>query len=58
MMVALAGDRPGFEEAARSLFAADPEAFRKRIEPWPADVREHLVRLADPDHETAATSAA
>jgi hypothetical protein len=51
VMVALAGDRPGFEEAARALFAADAEAFRARIERWPKDIREHLLRLADPEHE-------
>src|SRR5512133_1154448 len=28
VMVAVAGDRPGFEEAARALFAADLDAFR------------------------------
>lgn len=50
VMVALAGDRPGFEEAARSLFAGDMPAFRGRVERWPRDIREHLLRLADPDH--------
>lgn len=50
VMVALAGDRPGFEEAARSLFAADLDAFGARLERWPRDIREHLLRLADPDH--------
>ena len=56
VMVALAGDRPGFEEAARSLFAADLQAFQERIERWPADVRGHLLRLADPDYEGGAKS--
>jgi len=51
VMVALAGDRPGFEEAARSLFRADLEAFRGHTARWPADIREHLLRLADPDYE-------
>jgi uncharacterized protein len=51
VMVALAGDRPGFEEAARSLFRADLDAFRRHTARWPADIREHLIRLADPDHE-------
>jgi uncharacterized protein len=51
VMVALAGDRPGFEEAARSLFRADQDAFRGHTARWPADIREHLLRLADPDHE-------
>ena len=58
VMVALAGDRPGFEEAARALFAADIEAFRGHMQRWPADVREHLLRLADPGFEPSARSAA
>ena len=37
---------PGFEEAARALFAGEPEAFRARIARWPRDVREHAERLA------------
>jgi hypothetical protein len=53
VMVALAGDRPGFEEAARALFANDIPAFTQRVEGWPKDVREHLLALANPDHETA-----
>ena len=54
VMVALAGDRPGFEEAARALFAADMERLRRLIEPWPRDVREHVLHLADPDLEPVA----
>ncbi len=53
VMVAVAGDRAGFEEAARSLFAGDLDAFRSRTAPWPADVREHLLRLADPEYEAS-----
>lgn len=52
VMVALAGDRPGFEEAARSLFRADMEAFQTIAGKWPADIREHLLKLADPDHDS------
>jgi uncharacterized protein len=51
VMVALAGDRPGFEEAARALFRADMDAFRRLTERWPNDIREHLLRLADPEDE-------
>jgi hypothetical protein len=53
VMVALAGDRPGFEAAARALFANDIEAFRAGLERWPRDIREHLLRLADPEHDPA-----
>lgn len=49
VMVALAGDRPGFEEAARALFAGDLQALAARAEKWPRDVREHVLRLAQPD---------
>ena len=50
-MVALAGDRPGFEEAARALFAADTERLRALVLRWPRDIRDHVLRLADPDYE-------
>lgn len=45
-MSAIAGDMPGFEEAARALFAADEERFRKRVAAWPDDVRDHAIALA------------
>ncbi|WP_186114699.1 DUF2239 family protein [Burkholderia gladioli] len=48
-MSALAGDLPGFEEASRALFASDMPGFRDRIEAWPRDLREHLLRLAEPE---------
>lgn len=50
VMVALAGNRPGFEEAARALFADDVARLRTLIEAWPRDIREHVLRLADPEH--------
>ncbi|HWI83626.1 DUF2239 family protein [Ramlibacter sp.] len=56
VMVAMAGDRAGFEEAARALFAADLDAFRRHTERWPADIREYLLRLADPGHEATIRS--
>ncbi len=43
---ALAGDLPGFEEAARALFADDRERFRALVAAWPEDVRDHAVALA------------
>lgn len=45
-MSAVAGDLPGFEEAARSLFADDRERFARHAADWPADVRTHAERLA------------
>lgn len=44
-LTAIAGDRPGFEEAYRALFAGDAAAFAERIRPWPKDLRKHLERL-------------
>jgi uncharacterized protein len=44
---AMAGDFPGFEEAARALFAGDGDRFMKIVKPWPRDVREHAVKLAE-----------
>jgi uncharacterized protein len=45
VMSAIAGDRPGFEEASRALFARDRERFEQQIRDWPHDLREHLARL-------------
>ena len=46
-MSAIAGHLPGFEEAARALFAADGRAFAQRVAAWPRDVRTHLQELAE-----------
>jgi len=56
VMVAIAGDRAGFEEATRALFADDPQALRARIEGWPPDIREHVLKLADPDYDPSSRS--
>ena len=45
-MTVMAGDRPGFQEAIRALFAGDRERLDVLIAPWPADVREHTRALA------------
>ena len=45
-MSAMAGDQPGFEEATRALFAGDRERFEEQTARWPADVRDHALRLA------------
>lgn len=45
-MSVMAGNEPGFEEAARALFAGERNAFDERIAAWPVDVREHTRRLA------------
>ncbi len=43
---AIAGDLPGFEEASRALFAGDAAKLRGQLATWPADVRNHAMRLA------------
>jgi hypothetical protein len=45
---ALAGNEPGFEEAMRALYAGKRKRFRRQIESWPPDVREHLEKMAAP----------
>jgi len=45
-MSTMAGNLPGFEEAARALFAADQAGFTARMETWPADVRDRANALA------------
>jgi hypothetical protein len=45
-MTALAGDKPGYEEATRMLFAGDWTAFDAAVEEWPTDVREAVRGMA------------
>jgi hypothetical protein len=52
-MSAMAGNLPGFEEAARALFAYDRRKFGTLIAEWPADIRDHVVKLAFADQEPA-----
>ena len=47
-MVAMAGDRPGFEEATRALFAGQGDRFDQETASWPADMRDHVRGLAAP----------
>jgi hypothetical protein len=42
-MSAMAGDFPGFEDAARSLFAADWDRLRLCIQDWPTDIRDQAL---------------
>jgi uncharacterized protein len=48
-MSAMAGNLPDFEEASRALFADDRRSFTRLIAPWPADIRDHIVKLAYAD---------
>jgi hypothetical protein len=45
VMMALAGDLPGFEEASRALFAGRRSGFLAVTADWPVDVRETVLRL-------------
>lgn len=47
-MRTLAGDLPGYEEAARALWRRERAAFERITKPWPADVRTYVRRLAAP----------
>lgn len=42
----MAGDRAGFEEACRALYAGDGERFDEATASWPRDVRVYARRLA------------
>jgi hypothetical protein len=45
VLLALAGDRPGYEEALRAFYRSDDAAFGRYAEAWPADVRDYALRL-------------
>jgi hypothetical protein len=45
-MAAIAGNEPGFEEAARALFAGKRTRFVEITAAWPGDVRDHALKLA------------
>jgi len=45
-MSAMAGNLSHFEEASRALFANDRRRFTSLIAAWPADIRDHVVKLA------------
>ncbi|MGB8841056.1 MAG: DUF2239 family protein [Aliidongia sp.] len=45
-IAAIAGDRPGFEEATRALFADDCGRFEQHAATWPDDIRTYAIKLA------------
>jgi hypothetical protein len=47
-MMAMAGNQPHYEEAARALYAGNYQQFTDLTEDWPADVREHARQLSEP----------
>lgn len=54
LMTALAGDEPGYEEAARALFAGDAVKFAAQTAGWPNDVRQYALRIAEPAFNASA----
>ncbi|MET4261882.1 hypothetical protein ABIC09_006853 [Bradyrhizobium sp. S3.12.5] len=48
-MSTMAGNLAQFEEASRALFADDRRRFTGLIADWPADIRDHIVKLAYSD---------
>jgi uncharacterized protein len=59
-MHAMAGDEPGFEEAARALFANEPAKCLQHMAAWPGDVRAHaaelIAHIAAPESASAAAA--
>jgi hypothetical protein len=45
-MSAMAGDLPGFEEAARALFAGDRDRLEQQTLSWPQDIRAEALQFA------------
>ena len=45
-MQAMTGNYPGHEEASRAFWRDERARFAALIAPWPADVRDHVGRLA------------
>jgi|SRR5450631_3846085 len=43
---AMGGNQPGFEEAARALFAGKQARFAEVVADWPLDLREYATKLA------------
>jgi len=48
-MSTMAGNLAQFEEASRALFGDDRRRFTGLIADWPADIRDHIVKLAYSD---------
>ena len=46
-MYAIAGDLPGFEEAARALYAWDLSRLEELIGGWPPDIRDHVMAIVE-----------
>lgn len=47
-MNAMLGNAPGYDAAARALYAGQKEDFLHCIKQWPTDLRNYVQRLAEP----------
>ena len=52
-LTVMAGDRPGYEEAIRALYAGDRARFETESATWPAAIRAHAIGLAWGQADTA-----
>lgn len=55
-LTATCGDRPHYEDALRALYAADRDRFAALTASWPADLRDHALRLAEPAFTPSGTT--
>lgn len=53
VMSVVGGDRPGFEEASRALFASRFDEVAPHLAAWPEGLRAHLARLVERAREAA-----
>ena len=51
-MSAMAGNLKNFDEVSRALFAPDRASFATLTADWPADIRDHLLQLAEAAFQT------
>jgi len=56
--LAMAGNRPNYEEAMRALFAGDRARFEAMTQGWPVSIRDHARRLAAPAFDGPTDSSA
>jgi uncharacterized protein len=47
-MLAMAGNQPHYEEAARALYAGNDRRFAELTQEWPQDIRDHARSLSEP----------
>jgi hypothetical protein len=54
VMAVVGGDRPGFEEASRALYANRFDEVAPHLAAWPEGLRAHVVRLVERAREVGA----